>query len=127
MGVAANGFCHATAEDAALHACGTLYPQSTVGVAGDGSVVTGLVQCSGVTGTTLSLERYRDGVALSGQTVEFVGAPCDEMAWLTYTPFSLTAEQGSVLACAVAAVWGIGWCWKAFGKTLNAADEAASE
>lgn len=127
MGVAANGFCHATAEDAALHACGTLYPLSTVGVAGDGSVVTAVVQCSSVSGTAMTLERVRDGVSLGDQTVAFVGAPCDEMVWLTYTPFSLTAEQGSVLACAIVAVWGVGWAWKAIAKTLNAADDAASE
>lgn len=127
MGIAANGFCHATAEDAALHACGTLYPLATAGVAGDGSAVTVLVQCSGVTGTTMNLQRYRDGVDLGSQAVSFVGAPCDEMVWLTYTPFSLTAEQGSILACAVAAVWGIGWCWKAFQRTLNSGVEPENE
>jgi hypothetical protein len=127
MGTAANGFCHATAEDAAAHACGTLYPLANVGVAGDGSVVSAVVQCSGATGTTLNLLVSRNGGPDVGESLAFSGAPCDELAWLTYTPFSLTAEQGAILGAAVAAVWGIGWCWKAFRRTLDSGPESANE
>lgn len=119
MGTAANGYCHATAELAASHVCGTVYPLASAGVAGDGSAVSVAVQCSGAAGTTLTLHRYRDGVDLGPHTVEFAGAPCDELEWLTHYPFSLSATDGALLGGAIASVWFAGAAWRWVARVLH--------
>lgn len=34
-------------------------------------------------------------------------------------PFVLSASDGTLVAFAILAVWGIAWAWRAFGKALN--------
>lgn len=122
MGVASNGHCHADAAAAALYACGTAFPVANAGVASDGSAYSVVIECASTTGATLNLQRYRNGGSPSNQSVAFAGPTCDELQWLTYTPFSLSATDGALLATAVAGVWLAAWGWRAVIRTLAAGD-----
>ena len=122
MGVASNGHCFSTVELAAAHACGAAWPVAGVGVDGTGAAVSAIVECSGTTGSTLNLVRYKQGGTPNAFTVGFAGPDCDELEWLTHSPFSLSATDGALIASAVAAVWCAAWACKAVIRTLRTVD-----
>lgn len=121
MGIAAHGRCFPTLEDAAAYSCGTSYPVAAAGVAPDGSALSVVVQCEGTTGSVLNLARYRNDVGVPG-TVQFAGPACDELEWLTYYPFSLSATDGALIGGAVASVWLAGAAWRYVTKALHTGD-----
>ena len=126
MGVAANGRCFPTAEDAAAYACGASYPVAAAGVAPDGTALAVVVECSGTSGSVLNLTRDRNDAASTG-TVAFAGPSCDELEWLTYYPFSLSATDGALIGAAVAGVWLAGAAWRYVTRALHTGDSYRSD
>lgn len=74
-------------------------------------------------------------IAESGALVASAADPCTglvvltpaEYASLADNPFHLTPEQGTLIAAAVAGVWVIAWCAKAFVRALNSDGEPTKE
>lgn len=122
MGVAASGQCLPTLADAAAYACGTAWPVAATGVDSTGAVTSAVVECASTSGATLTLHRYKNAGAPAIQTLNYAGPPCDELQWLTYSPFGLSATDGALMATAIAGVWLAAWGWKAVTRTLNAGD-----
>jgi hypothetical protein len=122
MGVAANGHCLPTLDAAAAYACGSVYPVAAVGIDSTGAAISGLIECTGTSGATMTLHRYKNGGAPTVLSMTYAGPSCDELEWLGYSPFGLSATDGGLMAAAIAGVWLAAWGWKAVARTLNAGD-----
>lgn len=123
MGVAAGGRCFETADAAAAWVCGSTFPVASVGIDSAGAAYTVTAMCSGVTGSSLTIQRVRNGGTPQSQAVTYTGPSCDPLDYLTASPFSLSAADGGLVAAAVAGVWMAAWAWKAIYRTLGGGSE----
>lgn len=119
MGVAALGVCHASALDAAIYTCGTLYPTGPLTVGS--SVVE--YQCGAANATTVAIRSVSIPVGGGSATIvnhslPFVGTACD-VATFSNNPFNLSLAEGALVASAVLAVWGIAACWRELAAFIN--------
>jgi len=80
------------------------------------------------TGTVRAVSRVTSAEGCPGASTLPTGSPSNgtvlvlEPSDMTMNPFWLTADQGVIVAGAVAGVWIVAWCWKAFLRVLNAGD-----
>lgn len=79
-------------------------------------------------GTVAAVVRVSSADSCPAAAVAPSGNPADgtvlvlEPADMPMNPFWLTAEQGVFVSGAVAGVWIVAWCWKAFMRVLNAGE-----
>lgn len=118
MGFSTGGFCHDTIDQAAAYDCGAKFPQ--VWGSGDSLVV---VTCSGQSGGVLSLTKSFDGSTGQPFTLAPQYAECSQAEWLTYTPFSLSLENGGAMVAAICAVWFAAAAYRYARKTLGSDNE----
>lgn len=126
LGVASSGACLPTLADAAAHACANAYPVATTGVDSGGAVIQGLTVCSGTTGATLNLLRYKNSGNPASQPVTYAGPACDLDSYLDGRPWALSITDAGLLGTAILAVWATAWGWKALARVLRQ-DGASTE
>lgn len=119
MGYAANGWCFDTPDAAAAYACGHDYPLASSMVDGTGHPASVVIECTGVSGNTLTLQRDVNGSIDGTSTLALTAPACDEMEWHTYYPFSWSASDGVLIGGAIITAWLIAWGWKAVYAVLR--------
>jgi hypothetical protein len=89
-----------------------------VGIDSTGAVISALLECTGTTGTTLNLARYKNGGTAQTLQASFAGPACDEVEWMAFNPAGLSVADGSLVGGAVVGVWCAAWAWKYVYRTV---------
>ena len=126
LGVASSGACLPTLADAAAHACANAYPVASTGVDSTGAVISGLVVCAGTAGSTLNLQRFKNGGSPSNVAVTYAGPACNLDSYADSRPWELSVTDAGLLGTAILAVWVTAWGWKALARAINQ-DGASTE
>lgn len=127
MGYAANGFCFDTPDAAAAYACGHEYPVASAFVDASGQPASLVLECTSTSGNVLTIQRDVNGAVVGTSSLALTAPACDVTEWMTYSPFSMTAEQGAVVSAAVLGVWLAGWGWRAIYSVLRSRSVSAAE